>query len=197
VTFDIGRASLFAAVLIILGGYVLIFRPLEATVATGYADLDAARTTLERSLALARRIPALTRERATLETQLVRLHLHEGRAATMERFLRTVAGVAGRDGVAVESVTGEARQLPPTATGRAQVPLFDETSLELGLRGQYGDVIRAVRELNGGDVATHITLASLGDADRRAGVRPQLNAAFHVLLLREADDSTIHNLRPR
>jgi hypothetical protein len=196
-TFDLPRASLFMAVLIVLGGYLLVFRPLEATIAEGYVQLDAARTTLERSLALARRIPALTAERSTLEAQLGHVHVRDRRAVTIERFLRAVAGVARRDDVAVENISADVRQAPLPVAEHPPTPLFDELAFDVSLRGRYGDVIRAVRELNAGDVAARINLASLGAADRRPGAVPQLNAAFHVHVLREADDSTNHNARPR
>jgi hypothetical protein len=198
VTVDFLRANLFAAVLIALGGYLFVFRPLEATVAQRYADLDAGRTTLERELALARRIPALTRERAVLDAQLGRVHLRAPRSAAVERFLRTIADVAARDGVAVERVASDASPMPGlVASARAPAPLFDELGLDVALRGGYADLIRAVRELNGGDAARRINLTSLGNADRRPGVRPQLDADFHVFLLREADESTTTDARPR
>jgi hypothetical protein len=108
----------------------------------------------------------------------------------VDRFLRTVAGVSTRDGVAVESVAAGFRLSPATAAHAAQTLLVEELPLDLTLRGQYGDVIRAARDLNTADAAAQITLASLGNADRRRGVRPQLNAAFHVTLMREADDET-------
>jgi|GEM_PF-2916379 hypothetical protein len=197
-TIDLPRASLFIAVLIVLGGYLTVYRPMETTIAERYAQLDAGRTMLERSLALTRRIPALTAERSVLEAQLGRVHVRDRRAVTIERFLRAVAGVASRDGVAVESVASDARQVPLPAAGQTPAPPFDELAFDVSLRGRYGDVIRAVRELNAGDVATRIKLASLGTADRRAGAGPQLNAAFHVHLLREADDTTTnHNARLR
>jgi hypothetical protein len=41
-----------------------------------------------------------------------------------------------------------------------------------------------------------MTLASLGDAERRPGERPRLNAAFHVTLLREPDDAPTSDVRP-
>lgn len=191
------RTSLFAAVVIVLGGYIFVFRPLEGTVADRYTQLDASRAMLERSLDLAGRIPALARERAELDVQFARVHVRDRRTATIERFLRTMADVATRDGVAIESVAADVRQGTYAAARPLQAPLFDEVPLDLTLRGRYSDVIRAIRELNGGDVAARITLASLGDADRRPGERPQLNAAFHVLLLREADESTTHDVRPR
>ncbi len=196
-TFDLSRASLFAAILIVLGGYGLVFAPLETTIAARYNELDSARTNLERSLSLARRIPALTAERTALSAQLDRVHVRAGRAATVERFLHAVAGVSEHNGIAVESVAADARQAPATVDGRRSqtVALFDEQPLEVTLRGGYGNVIHAVRELNGGDVAARISLASLGDAER-PGARPALNAAFHVLLLRAGDDQATQDVRP-
>jgi len=197
VTFDVRRAGAIVAALILLGGYALVFRPLEAAVADRYAELEATRATLEHSLALARRIPALAGERKMLATQLAHLHVRDRRAATVERFLRAVAGVAARDGVTVQTIAANALQVPRPAPRSTQAALFDELPLDLTLRGRYADVIRAVRELNGGDVAARISLASLGNADRRPGTRPQLNAAFHVLLLREGDDTTTPDARSR
>jgi hypothetical protein len=171
---------------------------MEATVAERYAQLDDGRTILERSLTLTRQIPALAAERSALEAQLAHVHVRDRRAATIERFLRTVAGVAHRDGVAVESVAADARQAAPPTAGQTRATPFDELAFDVSLRGRYGDVIRAVRELNAGDVATRINLATLGAADRRSGAGPQLNAAFHVHLLREADDTTTkHDARLR
>jgi Tfp pilus assembly protein PilO len=194
-SFDLLRPSLFAAVLIALGGYIYVYRPLETTVADRYAQLDASRATLVRSLELARRIPALARERTALEGRFARVHVRDQQAAMVERFLRAVAEIAARDGVAVESVASDA---PPTYTAARTVrgAPFDELPLDLTLRGHYRDVIHAIREVNDGDVAARITLASLRDADRRPGERPQLNAAFHVRLLQEADESTTNDTRP-
>jgi hypothetical protein len=197
VTFDVPRASLFAAVLVVLGGYAFVFRPLETAVAGRYAELETQRTTLERSLALTRRIPQLAKERADLEGQLGGLHLRDRRVVLVERFLRAVAAAAARDRLAVQSVVADARGATALPARPPQAPLFDELALELTLRGGYADVIRAVRELNGGNVAARMSLTSLTDADRRPGLRPQLNAAFHVRLLREADESTFHDALPR
>lgn len=187
-TVDVPRTSAFVALSIVLAGYGLIFRPLEATVAQRYGDLDDARATLVQRLAHARAVPALEHERQRLATQLQRLHLGERRAAVVERFLQTVAGVSGRDAVAVESVAATAAA--PPASRSAPVPLFEDVPLEVTLRGRYLDVIRAARDMNAGDAVARISLATLGNAQTRPGDKPQLNAAFHVSLLREADDAT-------
>jgi hypothetical protein len=165
-------------------------RPLEAAVAQRYATLDDARATLVQRLALARTVPALEHERQWREAQVRRLHVGERRAAVVERFLRTVAGVSGRDAVAVQSVAAEAGQVLPQPHRSAPALLFEEVPLDVTLRGAYGDVIRAARDLNAGDAVARITLATLGSAQTRPGDRPQLNAAFHVTLLRESDDAT-------
>jgi hypothetical protein len=190
VTIDLPRTSAFAALLIVIAGYALVFRPLEAQIGERYVEIDAVRVALEHSLTMAGRIPTLERERIGLEMQLRRVHLGDRRAATVDRFLRTVAGISARDDVAVESVAAGFRPPPAATAGAAQAPLLEELPLEMTLRGQYRDVIRAARDLNDADAAARITLASLGNADRRHDALPQLNAAFHVTLLREADDQT-------
>lgn len=195
-TIDLRRVSAFAVFVIVLAGYAFVFRPLETTAGDLYAQIDAARATLERSTAMARRIPALELERSALAAQLARLHTGDRRAATVDRFLRGVAGIAVQDGVAVEGVAAGVGQ--PLATSAASTPpLIEEIPFDLTLRGPYGDVIRAVRDLNGRDGAVHVSVASLSNAERRPGGIPQLNAAFHVLLLREAQEPPQHDVRPR
>lgn len=195
-TFDVARASAFAALSIVAVGYVLVFRPLETSVRDRFAELDAARATLEERLARTARIPALERERDRLAAGLRRFHTGDRRAGAVDRFLRAVAAISVRRGVAVENVASAVAQPFAPAAARAAPPaLVDEIPLELTLRGAYGDVIRAVRDLNDGGVAARITLASLGIAARRPGEPARLNAAFHVLLLREADEPTTHDLR--
>lgn len=185
-TFDVARAGAFAALLIVLAGFALIVRPLESAIGERYADVDAARASLERSVALTRRIPALLRERDGLRAHLRRLHLADRRAAMLERFLRTVSGVARTDGIAVVRV---AAAVPPPFSAvphPAPAPLLEEVPLELTVRGRYGDLIRAARELGAGELAAHVTIASLGGAERRPGAPALLSATFHVLLLRAA-----------
>lgn len=185
-TFDTTRASAFAALLIVIAGFGLIVRPLEAAVAERYADLDAARASLERSAILRRRIPALERERDGLHDQLRRLHLGDRRAAMLERFLYAVAGVARTDGVAVVRIAAAVTAPLAAAPHPAATPLLEEVPLDLTVRGRYGDVIRAARDLGGGTPAARVTIGSLAGSERRSGAPPLLNATFHVLLLRAA-----------
>jgi Tfp pilus assembly protein PilO len=193
---DVPRASAFAVVVIALAGYTFVFRPLETSAGDLYAQIDAARTDLDRSTAMAQRIPTLERERSALATELAHLHTGDRRATAVDRLLRTVAGVSAHDGVAVEAVTaGVTPQLTPAAA--ATPPPIEEVPFDLTLRGPYGDIIRAVRDLNDADGTARITVTSLSNAERRPGGSPQLNAAFHVLLLREAQVPPHHDVRPR
>jgi Tfp pilus assembly protein PilO len=195
VTFDLVRTSAAVALAVALAGYVLVVRPLEASLSERYAELDAARATLEQRLLLTARIPALERERVRLAAVLRRFHTGDRRAATIDRFLSAIARVSSRDGVAVQRVAAGAVAPFAPATGTTQAALVDEVPLDVTLRGAYSDIIRAARDVNDGDVATRVTLASLANAGRRPGERSELNAAFHVLLLREPD-ATTHDLQP-
>lgn len=194
-SFDLLRTSAAVALAIALAGYVALVRPVEASLNDRYAELDAARATLDQRLVLAARVPALERERLRLAAVLQRFHTGDRRDALVDRFLRTVARVSARDGVAVQRVAAGAGQSFAPGTGTTQTSLVDEVPLDFTLRGAYADIIRAVRDVSDGDVATRVTLASLANAGRRPGRRPELNAAFHVLLLRESD-ATIHDLQP-
>ncbi len=193
---NLQRASAFAVFVIGIAGYAFVFRPLETAAGDLYVQIDAARASLDRSLAMSRRIPALETERADLTEQLVRLHTGDRRAATVDRFLRSVAGVTARDGVTVEGVAAGVGQ-PLVTAAASPPPLIEELPFDLTLRGAYGNVIRAVRDLNDRDGAVHISVASLSNAQRRPGGSPQLNAAFHVLLLREAQEPLHHDVRSR
>jgi Tfp pilus assembly protein PilO len=196
VTIDLRRVSAFAVLVIALAGYAFVFRPLETTAGDLYAQIDAARAALDRSTAMARRIPTLEAQRTALAAQLARLHTADRRAATVDRFLRSVAGIAAEDGVAVEGVAAGVGQ-PLASPASSTPPLVEEIPFDVTLRGPYGDIIRAVRDLNDRDSTVHISVASLSNAERRPGGSPQLNAAFHVLLLREAQEPPQHDVRPR
>lgn len=193
-TLDLQRVSAFAVFVIAMAGYAFVFRPLETTAGDLYAQLDAARLALEHSRAMAQRAPALEAERSALAGQLARLHTGAPRAAIIDRFLRSLAGVAAQDRVAVEGVAAGIGQPPLVSPAASTPPPIEEIPFDLRLRGPYGDVIRAVRDLNDRDGAVHISVASLSNAEHRPGTSPQLNAAFHILLLRDAQEPPQHDV---
>ena len=193
-TFDLQRASAFAVFVIAVAGYVFVFRPLETTAGDLYARIDAARLALDHSTAMAQRAPALEAERSALAGQLTRLHSSDPRAAIIDRFLRSLAGVAAQDRVAVEGVAAGIGQPPLVSPAASTPPSIEEIPFDLRLRGPYRDVIRAVRDLNDRDGAVHISVASLSNAEHHPGTSPQLNAAFHILLLRDAQEPPQHDV---
>jgi hypothetical protein len=194
---DLQRATAFAVFAIALAGYAFVIRPLETTAGDLYAQIDVARAALERSTAMERRIPALEAERSSLAAQLTRLHTGDRRTATVDRFLRNVAAIAVVDGVAIVGLAAGVAQHPLVTQTASATPVVEEIPFDLTVRGPYGDVIRAVRDLNERDDAVHIGVASLSDAEHRKGAAPQLNASFHVLLLREALEPSQHDVHLR
>lgn len=184
-TVDPPKATLFVATLIMLAGYLLVFRPMEASIAGRYARLESDRATLERAIETNRRLASLDRDRRRLETQFERLHLRDSQTAAVVRFLQALDAVTRRDDVSIENVTVTAL---PGAGPRLPAPsapaILDELPLAVTARGSYGDVIRVLRDLNGRDFAARIAVTSLLEAARRPGDRAQLQASFSVTLLR-------------
>ena len=184
------RMVLGAALCVALATFLFIFRPMEATIAEKYTDLDTIRFAMQRDTIDVRRISQRTQERNRIALRLSRYRLHDSRAATIDRFLRRTAEIATRDGVSIQSVTEERTQ-PVRAAGTQpkDTVTADDLRLDLVVRGPYDDVLRAVRELNDADLALQMSASALGNPDRRAGSRPQLSATFHVVILRESDAS--------
>lgn len=181
------RAALSVALLIAIVAYAFVVRPFEATIAARYGDIDTLRANIERDRVMASRLPLLTAERTRLEARLNRRGLRGSRAALVERFLRATATAAQGSGVAVQAIVPGA---PPERD--PAVASLEEVHLDLTIRGSYVNVLRAMRTLNDADVATQITVATLGNADARGGGAPFLNATVHVTLLRESDADTVH-----
>jgi Tfp pilus assembly protein PilO len=181
------RTALSIVVLIALAAYAFVVRPMEATIAARYSDIDTLRATTERDLALARRLPAATAERSRLESRLDRQHVHLSRAALVDDFLHATARVVEHNGISVQTIVPG-----PPVENDTLLPALEALHLDLTVRGPYGNVLRAMRELNDTAVTTQITVAALGNADRISAGAPQLNATFHITLLRESDANTAH-----
>jgi Tfp pilus assembly protein PilO len=183
---DLSRLAASIAVLIVISSYAFVIRPMEATIAAHYSDIDTVRATMERDLIIGRSLPTLESERAHLETRLARRRLHDSRAVLVDRFLQATAQVARRNDVSLQSV------IPGSDPARATAAPIEELHLDISFRGAYGPVLRTMRDLNDCDVATQIAVASLGNADRRGSGPQQLNATLHVTLLRESDVTINH-----
>jgi hypothetical protein len=202
------RLALFGAVLVLLAGFLFVFRPMEATIGERYAALDDGRLLLDRRLALAKRANQLTSEQHALTSWLAGVGMSDSRTTIVNRFLRAIAATATQDGVHIASVRGIAgpqRILPPPAPGTLQAagaaaatsatPIttpvqavtFDEIPLTLSLRGSYQNVLHMVHDLNRTDLAARIGLDSLGNPALVQTRNPELQATLHVTLLRNPD----------
>jgi Tfp pilus assembly protein PilO len=198
-TRDPARIALSILALVAIAAYAFVFRPMESTLADRYAQADALRSGLERHMAIARRMPAIAAERSALERYMRPFRLHDSSAVLVDRFLHATARIAAADAIAIETIT--AQGAAPAFTPGNVVPKprdqsadpFDRIHLDLTMRGPYSNVLHAIRTLNDTGIAMQLTVATLSTTGRRAGARPQLNATFHLSLLREAD-AVVHHV---
>ena len=174
------RIAATLALAIVLIGYAVAVRPLEARIAHGYADIASARAAIEDGAALSERIAASQRERLRLRATLARYALTGDSAATLQRFLEASSAAAIRHGVSIRALDAE-----PAGSSRiaAEHSLFDELSLRLTLRGSYAALLATLRDLVTAPPANRIALETLAPDDRRNG-DPALAAVVHVVLLR-------------
>ena len=103
------KLSLSVALLVMLVAYAFIFRPLEEAIAARYTQADTLRATIERRLAIGRRLPALLAQQAQLERELARRRLRDTRPRVVDRFLQATARVAQRERVSLQTVAAIAR----------------------------------------------------------------------------------------
>jgi Tfp pilus assembly protein PilO len=179
VTPALDRYALFAAVLVLLGGYLFVFRPAESAIAARYAQLDDGRRALERRSARERRIADLRAEERALRARLASSGVGDDASTIVARVLHAVATTASAENCTVTGVAAVAG-LPNTAAS------FDTIPLTVSLRGTYARLIAFVRTLGRSDDAIHIALDDIGAADPRAHGAPVLRATLRITLLRLA-----------
>jgi hypothetical protein len=173
------RLALFGAVLVLLAGYLAIFRPCEAAIAERYGQLDDGRVMLDRRVALAARGDALRAERRRLALRLATSGTQADRTAIVGRFVRALARTARADDVSVIGIVADS--IPPVIPAG-----FDAVPIAVSLRGPYRNVIRFVRDLDRSGIAARIGIDALGNADPRVAIAPDLRATLRVTLLRVA-----------
>jgi hypothetical protein len=187
-TLRVDRLALFAAVLVLLAGYLAIYRPAEAALAERYARLDDGRARLDERLALARRAGAARTETGALDVWLRARGLADDRTTIVARFLHDLAGTAHGDGVDVTGVVAEpGGAAPPVAANAAPTVALDEIPLAVSLRGSYPNLLRVVRALDRDGPAMRVRISALGNADRSGAGSPALRATLLVTLLRIPD----------
>ncbi len=179
------RLALFGAVLILLGGYLFVFRPGETSIAQRYGQLDDGRVLLARRLTDARRESELRHEAHALSAWLTNVGLRADRTTIVDRFLRELARAGMNDRVRITAVTADNAGPEAERTIHKSVA-FDEIPMTVSLRGTYRNVLRLVHDLNRTSMAARIGFDSMGNADRTTAHDPDLRATVRVTLLRYA-----------
>ena len=200
------RVLRFAAVLVVLAGYVLVFRAGETRIGD---QLDANARMVARAEAAERGIASrasLERERTRLRERLRRAEFPAGRGAVVERFLRDAAAVTSTHHTSITAVTAGAGSSLGTAganattaaarTASLEAPRgitsvistapVESTPLEVTLEGRYADVLATVRELSRGHVPASVEITSVA-RKHAAPAGAAVPVALRVVLERYAD----------
>jgi hypothetical protein len=200
------QALRFAAVLVVLAGYVVVFRAGETRIGD---QLDANARMVARAEVAERGIAsraALERERTRLRDRLRPAELSGGRGAVVERFLRDAAAVTGTHHTSITAVAAGAGSSLGTAganatiaaarTASADAPRaiasvigsapVESTPLEVTLEGRYADVLATVRALSRGRVPASVEITSVARKNA-APAGAAVSVALRVVLERYAD----------
>jgi hypothetical protein len=195
----------FAAVLVVLAGYLFVFRAGERRIGEQLSEND---QTVERLRAGERTIAvqaALVTERARLLAQIRHEQTGGERSLLVARFLRDAATVAAAHRTAITAVTASgAAPIPRPASAQSEATTtapraaairtesslvaadgarLDGIALDLTLEGRYADVLATLRALSAGSVPATVDVASLA---RKNAAEPDavLTAALRVVLER-------------
>ncbi len=172
------RATIALAAGVVLAGYALLVRPLEARIADRYALVAAARAQIDDGSLRQQSVAAVERERDRLRSLLAPSGLDIPPVAALQRFLETASAAAARNGTTIRALDAE----PLAAQRRAAPPaLFEEQALRLTLHGSYGALLATLRALIAAPQASRISIEALAPDDRRSAAG--LVATVHVVLL--------------
>lgn len=193
------KAVRFAAVLVVLAGYVLVFRAGEGRIAARLAENAELAARLESGRRLVANGAALERERSRLRAALRNTNVRERPGVLLSAFLRHASSVAAAHHTTVTTVT--AGGAPPRslaidraaagATGTvaartttAETTAFETTVLELAVEGRYADVLATVRALSASRrVLASVEIVALARKDAGAA-DSLLTASLRVTLHR-------------
>jgi hypothetical protein len=181
----LAKAIRFAAVLIVLAGYLVVVREGERRI----GDRLAANAELVERLSSDHRLLAmrlgLERERTRLRSSLRAAEVHAERGAVVSSFLRDAAAVAAARGTKVTSVTANgAPPAAPASAGGTPNAQFDTVAFELAVEGRYADILATVRALSTTSHAlASVEIASLARKNAGHG-GATLTASLKVVLHR-------------
>lgn len=180
-----GRALRFAAVLVVLTGYLCAFRGGERRIAEARAENA---RTLERLRAAERAVAA----RGAFETERGRLRARLGtvphgidRSLLVARFLRDAVSIGVTHRATITAVSGGPPAFASGAAAPAQaMPAFEPIPLELIVEGRYADVLAMLQALSQAPVPAAVEVVSL--TRKETAVDPTIVAALRIVLERIA-----------
>ncbi len=173
----------FAAVVVVLAGYVFVFRGGEGRI-TERLDENAriAERVRTSELALAARA-RFEADRTRLLGRLRAVELDAGRSALVARFLRDAARIAAAHHAAIPTITAAGVATPVSVAPSATNDPLESIPLEITVEGRYADVLATMRALSRSRVLAAVDVASL--ARKHAdGPDATLTATLHVALER-------------
>lgn len=175
----------FAAVVVVLAAYAVVFRAGEARIAE---RLDENARIVERLRAGERTLASRTRveaRRAQLRDRLRAVELDAGRSALTARFVRDAARIAAAHHVTIPAIAATGPQNALAAAPNDANDPFESIPLDVTVEGRYADVLATLRALSTARVLAAVDVASL--ARKHAdGPDATLTAALHVVLERLA-----------
>lgn len=196
------KAVRFAAVLVVLAGYIVVFRAGEGRIAARLAENAELAARLESGRRLVANGAAYERERSRLQSVLRNTDRAERSSILFPAFLRRASSVAAAHHTIVTTVTAGGAPPPrslasdrvaaadfrgpkPNETAPADAPAFETTAFELTVEGRYADVLGTVRALSTSPrVLASVEIVALARKDAGAAdssVTASLRVTLHRL----------------
>ncbi|MBV8643170.1 MAG: hypothetical protein JO225_04550 [Candidatus Eremiobacteraeota bacterium] len=175
------RLVRFTAVLIVLAGYVVVFRSGEGRIDAALAEGARLADLLGADERIRLTEPALVAERAHLMRNAAGPNLHADRARLVALFVREAADTAARHHTAIRAiVASDARQAV------AATQPFETVGLDVTAEGRYADLLDTLAALSNGPVLASVDLTAIARAGS-AATTSALTASLHVVVHRLSD----------
>jgi hypothetical protein len=184
------RLLRFALALVVLAGYLVVFRVGEHHLsARAAANAVLAAQVYNAHRALAAR-PVLEAQRSRLRERLRLVDLDGDSSSLVARFVRAAARIALTKRTTIPTIAASGAPGAPLpasgASGAADAgPPFETIPLELTVEGRYVDVLATIRALSSSRVLAAVDVVSLARKNADAA-DATLVATLHVLLERLA-----------
>lgn len=174
-----------SAVLIVLAGYVFVFRSGEARIgAQAAANEQTAQRLAQGERAVATRA-SLERDRARLRAGLRRIDVAHEAGTLVARYVRNAAALAAERHCAIVAISGNGAPSRVPAAPPAGGDPFEAIALETTVEGRYADVLATIRGLSTSPVLAAVDVASLARKNPNTS-DATVTAVLHVALQRLA-----------